>query len=129
NEEGLRMFRQVAPEANSSVWSSELAWTLLYLGMRNEAWTLVDDFLRAHPEDRGGVVTSARAIWFAKAGDAERAEADIRTAIAKGKGFVHFHHAAYNVASAYALLGRAAPALEWLRASADGGWPCYPHFA
>ena len=128
-EEGLRLFRQVAPEANSSVWSSELAWTLLYLGRNDEAWHLVDGFLQAHPEDRGGVVTSARAIWFAKAGDAERAEADIRAASAKGQGFVHFHHAAYNIASAYALLGRAGPAVEWLRASADGGWPCYPHFA
>ena len=75
------------------------------------------------------MVTSTRAIWFASAGDARRAEMDIRTALEKGKGFVHFHHTAYNIASAFALLGRAGPAVEWLRAAAEGGWPCYPHFA
>jgi tetratricopeptide (TPR) repeat protein len=128
-EEGLRTFRQVPPEANSSVWHYELAWTLLYLGRRQEAWKLMEGYLQAHPEDRGGVVTSTRAIWFASAGDAGHAEADIHTAIEKGKGFVHFHHTAYNIASAYALLGRADLAMQFLRTAADGGWPCYPHFA
>jgi hypothetical protein len=27
------------------------------------------------------------------------------------------------------LLGRAGPALQWLRAAADDGWPCSPRFA
>jgi serine/threonine protein kinase len=128
-EEALRLHRQVAPEANSAIWSAELAWMLLYVGKSEESWTVIDGFLQANPDDRAGVVTSIRAIWFAKAGEAERAEADIRAAIHRGKGFVHFHHTAYNVASAYALLGRAGPAVEWLRAAADGGWPCYPHYA
>ena len=128
-EDALRLYRQVAPEANSAIWSFELAWILLYLGRSAESWTVIDGFLRANPDDRAGVVTSIRALWFAKAGDAERAEADIRVAVQRGKGYVHFHHTAYNVASAYALLGLPGPAVEWLRAAADGGWPCYPHYA
>jgi len=49
--------------------------------------------------------------------------------VVKGKGFVHFHHTAYNIASAYALLHQPARALYWLRQAAETGWPCYPHFA
>jgi TolB-like protein/DNA-binding winged helix-turn-helix (wHTH) protein/Flp pilus assembly protein TadD len=128
-EEALRMLRQVPPQSNPSLWHYDLAWTLQYVGKSEEAWTLMEEYLRVHPDDRGGVVTSTRAIWFAKAGDVGKAEADIRTALEKGKGFVHFHHTAYNVASAYAVLGRPGPAVQWLRVAAETGYPCYPHFA
>jgi DNA-binding SARP family transcriptional activator/TolB-like protein/lipoprotein NlpI len=128
-EEGLRTFRQVPPLANQSLWNYQVAWALLYLERDAEARALMDGYLRAHPEDRGGVVTSTRAIWFAKAGDERRAEEDIQTAVEKGKGFIHFHHTAYNIASAYALLGQPGRALQWLREAAETGWPCYPYFA
>src|SRR2546429_2681219 len=44
-------------------------------------------------EDRGGVVTSVRAVWFAMAGNALPAQRDIETAVQEGKGYIHFHHA------------------------------------
>jgi tetratricopeptide (TPR) repeat protein len=128
-EEGLRTIREVPPESNSSLWHYQIAWALLYLGRNEDALTVIEEYLQAYPEDSGGVVTSTRAIWFAKAGNARQAEADIHSAIEKGKGFIHFHHSAYNIASAYALLGRAASAVQWLRTAAEGGWPCYPYFA
>jgi len=128
-EEGLRQFRQVPPESNQSLWNYQVAWGLLYLGREKEASDLMERYLRAHPEDRGGVVTSTRAILEAKRGEATRAAADIRTAIEKGRGFIHFHHTAYNIASVYALLGQPQRALYWLRQAAEGGWPCYPYFA
>jgi len=128
-EDGLRLMRQVPPESNQSLWNYEVAWALLYLDRNAEAAALMERYLRDHPEDRGGVVTSTRAILFAQAGDAPRAEQDIRTAIEKGKGFGHFHHTAYNIASAYALLRQPARAVFWLRQAAEGGWPCYPLFA
>ncbi len=127
-EEGLRQFRQVPPESNQSLWNYQVAWGLLYLGREQEASDLMEQYLRAHPEDRGGVVTSTRAILEAKRGEATRAAADIRTAIAKGKGFIHFHHTAYNIASVYALLGQPQRAMYWLRQATEGGWPCYPYF-
>ena len=128
-EEGLRQFREVPPESNQSLWNYQVAWGLLYLGREKEASDLMEQYLRAHPEDRGGVVTSTRAILEAKRGEATRAEADIRTAIEKGRGFIHFHHTAYNIASVYALLGQPQRAVYWLRQAAEGGWPCYPYFA
>ena len=51
-----------------------------------------------------------------------------RNAIEKGKGFGHFHHTAYNISCAYALMKKAEPALKWLQAAADDGFPCYPLF-
>ena len=128
-EEGLRQFREVPPESNQSLWNYQVAWGLLYLGREKEASDLMEQYLRAHPEDRGGVVTSARAILEVKRGEVSRAEADIRTAIEKGRGFIHFHHTAYNIASVYALLDKPARAMYWLRQTAVGGWPCYPYFA
>jgi DNA-binding winged helix-turn-helix (wHTH) protein/tetratricopeptide (TPR) repeat protein len=128
-EEGLRALHQVPSGSSPSLWHYQMAWALLYLGRNEEARTLIDQYLQAHPEDRGGVVTSLRAIWFAKAGDQSRAEADIRVAVPRAAGYIHFHHTAYNIASAYALLGKPAEALRWLREAARTGWPCYPYFA
>src|SRR2546422_8143016 len=63
-----------------------MALLLLHLGRRDSAFAVIRNYLRVHPDDRGGVVTSARAVWFALGGDARRAEQDIRTAVQKGKG-------------------------------------------
>lgn len=128
-EEGLAEMRQAGPEPNPALWTYQVAWALLYLGRDAEATALMEEYLRSHPEDRGGVVRSTRAILRAKRGDARGAEEDIREAVQAGKGFIHFHHTAYNVASAYAILGRSGSALRWLREAAETGWPCYPYFA
>jgi len=126
--EGLATIRRVGPESNPALWSYQVAWALLYLGRRDEAATFMEQYLQTHPEDVGGLMHSTRAILRAELGDGRGAEADIRQAMF-GRGFIHFHHAAYNIASALAILGRAGPALVWLRRAADEGWPCYPYFA
>ncbi len=94
-----------------------------------KARSIVEDYLKATPKDPGGVVTSVRAILNAQVGERSAAEKDIARAVLLGEGFGHFHHAAYNIASTYALLGRAAPAVQWLRRAAEDGLPCYPLFA
>jgi serine/threonine-protein kinase len=127
-EEALGTLRQADPKANASLWHYQAALLLLHLGRRDEASGLIQAYLQAHPEDRGGVVTSARAVWHAMAGDARRAEADIQAAIAKGEGYTHFHHAAFHIALAYALLQRPDSAVGWLRRVAEGGMPCFPLF-
>jgi len=127
-QDGLRILSQVDPDANPPYWHYQMALVLLHLGRRDSAFAVIRNYLRAHPEDRGGVVTSARAVWFAMAGDARRAEQDIQTAVQKGKGYIHFHHAAYHIALAYALLHRPDSAVHWLRTTAEGGLPCYPLF-
>ena len=127
-QDGLNILRQVDPDANPPYWHYQMALVLLHLGRRDSAFAVIRSYLRAHPEDRGGVVTSARAVWFALGGDAHRAEQDIRTAVQKGKGFIHFHHAGYHIALAYALLQRPDSAVRWLRQVAEDGFPCYPLF-
>jgi len=127
-EQALRFLNQVDPEANPPYWYYEMAIVLLHLGRSDSAFALIQNYLRKHPEDRGGVVTSARAVWFALAGDAPRAVRDIQTAVQKGMGYIHFHHAGYHIALAYALLHRPDSAVQWLRTTAEGGLPCYPLF-
>ena len=90
---------------------------------------MIEDYLRNNPADRGGVVTGVRAILRAKAGDRPGAEGDIKRAERLGQGFGHFHHTAYSIASAYALLRQPGPAVEWLRRTIDDGLPCYPLLA
>ncbi len=102
-EEGLRTIREVPREWNPAIWTYHVAWDLLYLGRSEEASTVIEDYLKTAPRDPGGLVTGVRAILHAKKGDARRTEEDIRKAVALGQGYGHFHHTAYNIASAYAL--------------------------
>src|SRR2546425_77736 len=127
-QDGLKILSQVDPDANPPYWHYQMALLLLHLGRRDSAFAVIRNYLRAHPDDRGGVVTSARAVWFALGGDAHRAEQDIRTAVQKGKGYIHFHHAGFHIALAYALLQRPDSAVQWLRQVAEGGFPCYQLF-
>ena len=106
-----------------------MAMALLHLERRDEAAALVDAFLRDSPENTNvGLFTSIQAILAALTGDEKQAEGKIRDAIEKGKGFGHFHHTAYNIACAYALMKKTEPAIKWLQAAADDGFPCYSLF-
>ncbi len=127
--EALQTFQQVPPEFNPALWSHRKAVALLCLDRDSEASSLIEEYLRKNPKDPGGLVTSERAVLFAKRGDTRRAEADIQTAVTKGEGFIHFHHAAVSIATAYALLHRPGPAVRFLRQAATEGLPCYPCFA
>src|SRR2546425_10284787 len=89
--DGYATFRRSGPESNPALWTYQTAWALLYLRRDAEASVLMEAYLRAHHEDRGGVVRSTRAILRAKRGDTAGAAADIREAVAAGTGFVHFH--------------------------------------
>src|SRR5438132_3471730 len=127
-DDALKILSQVDPDANPPYWHYQMALVLLHLGRKDSAFGVIRTYLRAHPEDRGGVVTSARAVWFAVGGDAHRAEQDIRSAVQKGKGYIHFHHAGFHIALAYALLQMPDSAVQWLRRVAESGFPCYPLF-
>jgi tetratricopeptide (TPR) repeat protein/tRNA A-37 threonylcarbamoyl transferase component Bud32 len=123
------LFNSTSLEKNPAIQSFQIATVLFRLGRTREAVELLDASLRRYPRDEGGTGTSVRAMIFAQQGDAPGAEAAIQRAIELGRGFGHFHHTAYNIASAYALMHRAGPAVEWLQAAADDGFPCYPLFA
>jgi len=128
-QDALRVLRQIPPDKNPALWHYHVAWALLHLGQDSQASVLIERYLREHPEDRGGLLTSARAFLRAERGDVRGATQDIRKAEAIGAGYIHFHHSASRIASAYAVLRRPGPAVQWLRRAADEGLPCYPCFA
>lgn len=106
----------------------QTSFALQHLGRRQEAEERVSRMLKTMPADLGGSLTSMQALLAADAGDTLLAHRKIQEAITKGKGYQHFHHVAYAVASAYALLNKSEPALQYLRLAADDGFPCYPLF-
>jgi len=113
---------------NPPFWAFQISFALQHIGRQEVAQEKVDKYLKATPLDRGGSLTAIQALLAAEDGNVPLAERKIQEAIAKGKGYQHFHHVLYAVASAYALLGRREQAVQYLRAVADDGFPCYPLF-
>jgi len=125
--EALAAFERVPLDAHPLLWSGQVAWSLYQLGRRQEARARIEATLRDFPADDGGFLTGMLALIQASEGNAGRAEELIRRA-EKQRGFGHFHHTAYMIASAWAQLKRPQQAVEWLRESAGDGFPCYPLF-
>ena len=72
---------------------------------------------------------STRAVVFALSGDRREAEENVVAAEAgAAQGNSHFHHVGYNIASAYALMGKKKEAVGWLKRTAEEGMPCYSLF-
>jgi TolB-like protein/DNA-binding winged helix-turn-helix (wHTH) protein/tetratricopeptide (TPR) repeat protein len=106
-------------------WAFQTSFALQHLGRRREAQKTVEAFLKANPLDPGGSLTAMQALLAAEAGDAAVAERKVQEAVTRGRGYQHFHHVAYAAASAYALLNSHEQALQYLRLTADDGFPCY----
>jgi len=128
-DDALTIFKSTPLENNPSLWTSQMSTALFRLGRVDEANEMIRAFLDKYPQDEGGAVTSVRAMILAKAHDEHGAEDAIRRSVAAGRNYGHFHHTAYNIASAYALLNRPTEAVKWLEETADDGFPCYPLFA
>jgi adenylate cyclase len=104
------------------------SWNLCQLNRLEEALTVVDSGLESKPHENG-LMFSIKAVIAAHYDEEQRVEENIKRSIEVGKGFGHFHHAAYNFVEAYAILNRPEPALKWLQFAAADGFPCYPLFA
>jgi hypothetical protein len=98
---------------------------LLWLRRDAEAEKVMAEVLRNPVETE---VHATRAVLLARKGDARGAEESIASSIRLGRGLGHFHHAEYDIACAYAVMGKKADALVWLRRTAADGFPCYPLF-
>ena len=127
-EEALAIFKTIPLDANPALVGRAMAVVLFQLGRIDEASALVEEHLKTYPTDEGGAMNSVKAMLLARAGKQREAEETIQRAIEIGKGFQHFHHTTYNIASAYALLNKPDEALKWLEFTADDGFPCYPLF-
>lgn len=122
------VFQRTPPDFSPSLRTFQLADALFHLGRKDEARQQATAFLRAQPEDVGGLNTSVQAMLAADQGNVARMTELIRSAEEKGKGYGHFHHTAFTIARAYALAGRVTDAIAWLQRAADDGYPCYPVF-
>jgi DNA-binding winged helix-turn-helix (wHTH) protein/TolB-like protein/Tfp pilus assembly protein PilF len=127
DEQALEAFRD-SEKFSPSVWAYQTACALFHLGRKEEVAARVAEALKNNPQDEGGALSSIQALLAASAGDVAASEAKIKRAVELGKSFGHFHHTAYTIACAYALLNKAEPAMKWLQMAADDGFPCYPLF-
>jgi serine/threonine protein kinase/Tfp pilus assembly protein PilF len=128
-EEALQIFKTTPLEKSPSLLASYTSTALFRLGRNEEASAIVEQFFKDYPKDEGGLVTSVKAMMLAKAGKNREAEGTIQRALDIGRGYAHFHHTSYNIATAYALMHKPDEALKWLQVTADEGFPCYPLFA
>jgi eukaryotic-like serine/threonine-protein kinase len=126
--EAFQIFNSTPLEQNPALLGFYKPNALFRLGRTKEASALVEQVLKTYPKDQGGAVTSVKAMLLAAAGKRREAEATIQHAIEIGRGYAHFHHTSYNIASAYALMNQPEPAIKWLQVTADEGFPCYPLF-
>ena len=101
--EALSVLRGIPEEVNPSLVGYQTAWVLFNLGKREEASAKISELLKDYPEDSGGLFASVQAVLAASAGDERTMEAKIKLAAHRGKGFGHFHHTAYHIATAFAL--------------------------
>jgi TolB-like protein/class 3 adenylate cyclase/Flp pilus assembly protein TadD len=99
-----------------------LASALFNSGRADEARARIDK-ARAETNDEGGILTATQALFLAASGDKKRAHEKIDEAVKIGRGFGHFHHTTYAIASAYALMDEPEPAMKWLNYTAENGYP------
>lgn len=128
-EEALTVLKTVPSDVSPMLVERIKAETLIQIGRVDEAQAIVAEYLNRYQNDEGGSFTSVNALLLARAGKRKEAEDAINRATEIGKGFGHFHHTAYNIASAYAVLNEPDEAVEWLEAAADDGFPCYSYFS
>jgi tetratricopeptide (TPR) repeat protein len=91
-----------------------------------EAKTLLDEAIRLFPEEP--LIVSLLGVYWALLGDAEPALDCVARACSSAKSFGHAHHAYYQIACIFSLLGRRDVAFEWLERAVNHGLACWPFF-
>lgn len=125
--EARNVLETIDADFNPDLKAYQLAWATFSSGQTDEAISRVQNYLQQHPDDRGGLLSSVRAMMFAATGQHERAEKEIVTAQTR-RGFGHFHHTEYNIACAYALMNKTDTSVEWFERATRDGLNCYPMF-
>src|SRR5688572_7669524 len=100
---------------------------LLRMGRHKEVKSRIVEILEKYQDHSS--VNSLAAIFYASEGNKELAKQQIEIAIARGKSFGHFHHTAYNIGTAYAIMNDHSEAIRWLQNAAEDGLPCYTFYA
>ena len=120
---------QIAADLGGPFGQFFRAWILESSGKEAEARAAIG---KLPPDlDIGGAVSAFRAFLYAETGEDAKAEEKIQVALRSAcRGdYGHFHHSAFGIAEAYALLRKPDRAIEWLEQAAETGYPCYQAFA
>jgi serine/threonine-protein kinase len=134
--EALNKYEQQRRTGPTSSLSEE-ALVLGYLGRARDGLELLEmserDTARRATERVNVAATSsdesaARAVLLARLGRADEARTRIADAQRLGSGTSHFHHAAFAIATAWALMNQRDSAVTWLERTADDGMPSYSLF-
>jgi serine/threonine-protein kinase len=102
-------------------------WYFIGKGRLDDAQKAIDVWAAKHPEHVE--LPAMNAVLLASKGDFAAAEAQIPIILAR-----HpvkdplYHHAMYDIACVYALEGKSAEAVKWLRESAVTGFHLYPRY-
>jgi TolB-like protein/Tfp pilus assembly protein PilF len=126
-EEALATLNGIPIKIHPSVIGHQTAWALFNLGRKDEALEKIEQ-LQKDNADSGGTFAAMKAVIAASNGNNDNAEELIAQAIENGKGYGHFHHSAYTIACAYAIMNKHEQAIFWLERAAETGFPCYPSF-
>ena len=125
-EQSIDLYKRTPEELMSPMRRSFWAIALLKLGRTREAEDMLSIALKKDSIDFN--LKSAYAILLAKKGDSASALKEINQCEKTNNNFGHFHHVAFNLAEAYALLGDYGKSVEKLTWAADNGFPNYPYF-
>jgi len=98
----------------------------LMTGDWNQAKALLDEAIQFFPEDP--LIVSLLGVYWALLGNAEQAVESVTRACSSARSFGHAHHAYYQIACIFSLLGRRDAAFEWLERAVNHGFACWPFF-
>ena len=120
-------YDEYAANRNSQQDGRSEVWYFMGTGQLDEAQKAMDEWSAkqpGHPE-----LQPTKALLLAVKGDFRAAEAQIPSVLRE-----HplkdplYHHAAYDIACVYALEGKSAEAVKWLREAAVTGFQLYPRY-
>jgi tetratricopeptide (TPR) repeat protein len=103
--DALSALRRAPADLNPTLLGMEKAWALFGLGRSDESLAILDEYGRNSPEDPAGTFASMRAVIHAARGSRREVDRLIATAAEKNRNSLQYHHTAYNIGVAYALLG------------------------
>jgi DNA-binding winged helix-turn-helix (wHTH) protein/tetratricopeptide (TPR) repeat protein len=98
----------------------------LMTGDWTEAKALLDEAIQLFPEEP--LIVSLLGVYWALLGNHQRSLECVTRACSSAKSFGHVHHAYYQIACIFSLLGRRDVALEWLERAVNHGFACWPFF-
>ena len=112
------------PGTRYALWFHPLP--ALMLGNLDAAEQRLAAALKLYPDEP--LIVSSQAMLHARRGQRSLALECVHKAQESPHSFGHTHHADYNIASAYAVLGETQKAMAWLERSVETGNPCWPFF-